>query len=329
MAVRIDAELGGRIDPPPRSTRRRLSNARVRPSLRRGQLVHRGRRAMWVIPSWLIRGYQTANAGDLAAAVAFNAVVALVPTILLLLSIAGLLLRNQEVFLQAIVTSFWVLTPGAAHDALETLVTVKHNGGWFGAVSLIGFAWIGSNFVSCLARSMNRIYGVRNRRFVHQRPRDFAVVLAFAVLALLASLAAILPSFFVAQELDFFFRAWKLAQGRFQILSYAISVLSATALFVVLYRVVPNAGQRLRDVWPGALTAAVLFVMLAQVFPIYLRLIGGVNRYGQAFGFVSLLVAWFYLLAHVLLFGTYVNATYQQHCRLKRSVAGRVLPGCG
>jgi len=147
---------------------------------------------------------------------------------------------------------------------------------------MFGFAWIGSNFVSCLARSTNKIYGVPNRRFVHQRPRDFAVVIVMAVLLL--------------------------ASGRVQILSYALSVLAAMVLLCVLYRVVPKANQTLRDVWPGAVTASLLFVLLVQVVPLYVLLIGGVNRFGLAFALVTLLVAWFYLLAHVLLFGSYVNA---------------------
>lgn len=320
MAVRVDRELHGRVQVRPQ----------VRPRLprRHGPVVSRGRRTAFHLWDWLYRGYRTANAGDLAAAVAFNALVALVPTALLLLSIAGFLLRSNEIYLRTVVTTFWVLTPGAAHDALVALTELKHKGGWFGAFSLLGFAWIGSNFVSCLARCMNKVYGVPNRRFVHQRPRDFGVVIVMAVLFLASALAATAPSLFLFHDLDYFFRAWALASGRVQILSYAVSMLAATMLFLVLYRVVPNANQKLRDVWPGSVTAALLFVLLVQAFPIYVRLIGGVNRYGQAFALISLLVAWFYLLAHVLLFGSYVNATYQRHCDLKRSVAGHVLPGC-
>jgi len=50
-------------------------------------------------------------------------------------------------------------------------------------------------------------------------------------------------------------------------------------------------------------------------------LLGGFNRYGAAFGLLSLLVAWFWVLAHLLLFGTYINATYQRHrrARMRRS----------
>jgi uncharacterized BrkB/YihY/UPF0761 family membrane protein len=55
-----------------------------------------------------------------------------------------------------------------------------------------------------------------------------------------------------------------------------------------------------------------LFVLLGQAFPLYLRLIGGVNRFGAAFGLLTLLVAWFAVLAHLLLFGCYVNVTYRR-----------------
>jgi uncharacterized BrkB/YihY/UPF0761 family membrane protein len=44
-------------------------------------------------------------------------------------------------------------------------------------------------------------------------------------------------------------------------------------------------------------------------------MLGGANRYGVVLGLVSLLVAWFLVLAHVMLFGTYVNATWQRHRR--------------
>jgi len=81
---------------------------------------------------------------------------------------------------------------------------------------------------------------------------------------------------------------------------------------------VPNAKQTVWDVWPGALVSAVLFLIVTQVFPIYLRFVGGSNRYGLALGLVSLLVAAFYALAHVILFGAYINATWQHHRHERR-----------
>jgi membrane protein len=280
----------------------------------------------WVLAAWrllqradrpleaigLVRAYRAADAGDLATVIAFNGLLALVPTTLLLVSVAGLLLRQERVLTTAREASLWALPQHDAHDALDVFLTARRQSARLGLVSLLGFVWIGGSFVGALARGMNGVYGVPNRRFVHQRLRAFAVVVVFAVLFLGAVLAATVPTLFVGQRLGAYFRTWPLAARNGQLVSYGLALLVAAVLFLVLYRVVPNAGQRLGDVWPGALTAALLFVGLSQAFPLYLRLVGGANRYGAVFGLLSLLVSWFYLLAHALLFGTYVNVTYRR-----------------
>ncbi|MCC6792177.1 MAG: YihY/virulence factor BrkB family protein [Thermomicrobiales bacterium] len=267
---------------------------------------------------WMLRGYQQANAGDLAAAVAYNALVALIPTFLLCLSVAGLFFRSDEVFTSTIYASLWGLPSSAAGDSLEAVLTAKRSSSWLGALSLAGFAWTGAGFVGCLARSMNRIYGVPGCGYMCEKRRGFFVILAFAALFILALVASTVPTFFVRTDLPAYFESWALAAGWYQVLGYVVAFAATVALFGMLYRVVPNAGQRLLDIWPGTLAAATLFVVMAQVFPLYLRLIGGANRYGAAFGLLTLLVAWFYVLAHLLLFGAYINATHQRHRRRQR-----------
>jgi len=267
--------------------------------------------------SWAHRGYSQANAGDLAAAIAYNALVSLIPTFLLLLAIAGVVFHRDDVFTTTIYSSAWGLPSGAASDAFEAVIQARRSSTWLGALSLAGFAWTGTGFVSCLARSMNRIYGVPGCGYMCEKRRGFFIILAFAALFLLSLLASTVPTLFVENDLNAYFSRFRLAAGWYQLLGYLVAVVSAGSLFGMLYRVVPNANQKLRDVWPGTLTAAVLFVAMAQGFPIYLRLLGGVNRYGAVFGLLSLLVAWFWVLAHLLLFGTYVNATHQH----RRSIA--------
>jgi membrane protein len=317
MVLRIDNAAGGRIGIPvhPAPVHRRSTKQRPASTNPFRRIWH-GISTMFY---WGLRGYQEANAGDLAAAVAFNAMIALVPTFLLCLSVAGLFLRIDDVLISTIYSSLWGLPPGAASDALDAALTARRNSTWLGALSLTMFAWTGTGFVSCLARSMNRIYGVPNCGYICEKRRGFFVILAFAMLFLLALIASTVPTLFVNADLPAYFQSWTLAEGTGQLLGYGLAILAAVVLFGVLYRVVPNAGQHLLDIWPGALAAAALFVVIAQVFPIYLRLIGGSNRYGAAFGLVTLLVAWFYALAHLLLFGAYVNATYHRHRRRRRA----------
>ncbi|HEV2128434.1 MAG TPA: YihY/virulence factor BrkB family protein [Thermomicrobiales bacterium] len=264
---------------------------------------------------WMIEGYQRANATDLASAVAFQALVAVVPMFLLLISVAGLFLQDGRVLQQAILTIAWVLPSSASNDAFTAAFEARRNSGLFGALSLLGFAWVGTGFVSAMARSMNRIYGVPNAGYLKEKQRGFIVILLFALFFLISVAASVVPTFFVANagDLPVVFRRWVLASGQGQLLSYALAVVAAYGLFVTIFRLVPNAKQRMPDVWPGAVISSLLFLLVTQAFPIYLRMVGGANRYGLVLGLISLMVIAFYALAHVILFGTYVNATWQRH----------------
>lgn len=277
---------------------------------------------------WMLDGYQRVNAGDLAAAVAFNALLAIVPTILLLITAAGLLLRDDELFADVAGATLWLLPAGLGGDSIQALVQARQRSGIFAIASLVGFLWVGATFFASLGRSMNRVYDVPDPPPVYQRLRGFLVVVAFAVLFIVTTVAALLPSLFFGDApaaLPLGIGDWPLVHGIYQVLSYVVAVLTSIALFGMLFRVVPNAGQRVDDVLPGTFVTAVLFVLLVQVFPLYLSLVRGLNRIGSAFAFLPLLLVWFYLLAHLLLFGAYINATYQgfRRCRIEQRASRR------
>jgi YihY family inner membrane protein len=227
-------------------------------------------------------------------------------------------MQRQEVLQTAIFAVVWALPLDEARQTLEALLGARQNRGWLGLLSLVGFFLVAVGFVNGLTRGMNRVYGVPNRHFIHQRLRSFAIVVLFAVLFVVAAFALTLPSLFIKQDVGVYFETWRLASTEGQIVSYLIGVAAAGLLFLVLYRLLPNAGQHLADVWPGALVAAALFGALAQAFPLYIRFNPTTDRLTLAFGAGALVVLWFYVLAHALLFGTYVNATYQRRRQRRR-----------
>lgn len=277
---------------------------------------------------WMLDGYQRVNAGDLAAAVAFNALLAIVPTILLMITVAGLLLRDERLFGDVASATQWLLPAGLSEDSIQALIEARQRSGIFAVASLVGFLWVGANFFASLGRSMNRVYEVPDPAPVKQRLRGFCVVVAFAVLFIVTTVAALLPSLFFGDApaaLPLGIGDWPLVHGIYQALSYVVAVLAAILLFGMLFRVVPNAGQRVDDVLPGTVVIAFLFVGLVQIFPLYLSLVRGFNPIGSAFAFLPLLLVWFYLLAHLLLFGAYINATYRQfrRCRIGQRASRR------
>src|SRR5689334_19130379 len=252
---------------------------------------------------WLIQGYRAITAGHLVAIVAFNALAALIPTLLLLVALAGFALRDAAALTATVQALEAALPTPDARTAVDAVLAVRRASGWFGVASLLGFVWIGTNFAGALAHCFNQLYGVAGCGFGCTRRKGVAVVIGSAGLLLLAGPAASVTTWLLGVE-----RGRDVAVIGARLVGDGIAVLAAAVFFLLLYRVLPNAGQRLRDVWPGALVAALLLVLAGQVFALYLRWTGGANRFGAAFGLVWLLVTWLVAFAHLLLVGAYVNA---------------------
>ena len=280
--------------------------------------------AFWqrfIVPvRWLYRGYVQKSAGDLAASVAYHALIAMLPMFFLVISVAGYFLRNDQEVLDAAFRVINEIFPAGsvATDAFQQAVDARQNSGWLGLISVVGFAWAGTGFVSSLARNLNRIYGVRGSGYFSEKRRGFVVILLFAFFFIVSSLLPIVTTFFVNQDLPEPLQRFILASTTGQLIAYGLSYASAVVLFLVIYRILPNAGQRFWDVLPGTLIAAALFLVMTQIFPIYIRLIGGVGRYGQVLGFITLIVASLYFLAHVMLFGGFINWNVQRKLRQRR-----------
>jgi membrane protein len=272
------------------------------------------------------RRYFSIRTNDLAAIIAFNGLIAVVPMFLLVVAIAGVLLRDDELFRDFRKTVISIFPSQNARDALNDASASRQNVGWFGLLSLIGFTWIGSSFVATVTRTINNLYDVRGSPFVRSRIRAVVVIVGFSILLMIVVLAGTLPTLFINAEVPRIFADVKslfLFQAIGQIVSYALSLVFAFLLFLIAYRYLPAVRQRWRDVVPGALVASLGLVLLTQVFPIYVRIYQSLpssSSIGAAFVFVSILVTWSYLLAHVLLIGAWLNARADERRRLKQAL---------
>jgi membrane protein len=101
------------------------------------------------------------------------------------------------------------------------------------------------------------------------------------------------------------------------------AVLSFLA-FVGVYRLVPDAPVRVRDVWPGALLATVLFETLKNVFAFYIQHFNNYDVVYGSLGAIMIFLLWTYLAANILLLGAAVAVEYP---RVQRGEYGAVGPG--
>ena len=85
-------------------------------------------------------------------------------------------------------------------------------------------------------------------------------------------------------------------------------------LFLLIYRILPNAEQTWRSVIPGALASLVLIMLISQLFPVYVKLFPPNHAY-SVFGVFLVLTFWLYLVGIVMVLGAELNAFLEQPAR--------------
>ncbi len=98
--------------------------------------------------------------------------------------------------------------------------------------------------------------------------------------------------------------------GRYRtILDIWTSPLVYWVLFGLIFKALPRAGIRWRDVWPGALLTAVLFWLGGYVIGLYLGYTFLTSIYGATGSLIALLL-WAYYSAWIILFGAKFTQVY-------------------
>jgi len=244
-----------------------------------------------------------------AVLIAWQAQFSLVPVLLGLLGILGLLLRDpaqRQALVAAVVGQF----PDQVGDLLAFMEETRQLGGLLGLASVVGLIWGGYWLFETMAQVFNQFHDAPERPLLGQVGMALTMMAVYAVLLPVSVLASGIPTFLAFlsdRALPFDVPGVAVATG------WLVSLGSAMLMFLALYRVVPNRPLTVAQVWPGAALAGVLFVLLSQAFPLYLRIFGGTYTAYKTLGLFLLLMTWVYCLALVTVLGAEVNAFRSEH----------------
>lgn len=251
---------------------------------------------------------------NLAILLAWGTLNTIIPVLLGLSAIVGLVFRDPE--RQAQITSivFNTLPPDTADLLRKVLTDLQENAGVVGIVGLLLLLNNGSGFFANMEGVFNQVYRVQDRNFLMQRVMALAMML-LAGLFLVITTTAYSAANILGSASDAVFGALPVqvpAKGLVAVLiGGAISLVSATVLFMLLYRILPNKAQTWRQVLPGSILATVLFLVLLQIFPLYLQLFGTRFRDYAIFGTFLLFMFYAYLQGLILVLGAELNAYLQ------------------
>jgi membrane protein len=247
------------------------------------------------------------NCLRLAASLAYYTALSLAPLVLLIVGLLGLVLDRQQVAGQLEAQLESLMGPAGRQLVTSILTTSSQEGGALATVVGLVTLFIGATAVfGELQTTMNLIWEVRPAptegvwagmwAWLKERVFSFAIVLALAFLLLVSLIVSAALAGAAAL-------VWGPAQTLLSRLLEIVASLAVLTLgFALLFRYVPDADIRWRDVWLGGVVTAVLFALGKTAIGYYLGQASVGSAYGAAGSMVVLLV-WVYYSALIVFFG--------------------------
>lgn len=272
-------------------------------------------RTLWIIVKHTFNGYVRKNLAQLAAAISYYALFSLVPLTIVAVSIAGFVLTDEGRRAELVDTILDAvpLSQDEGRSAVERAIdNVQRASGPIAVLGLGVTLWASSAMFGSIRKSLNVVWQVDE-----QRPWARAKLIDFAQVGMLS--AFLLGSIVLTGVL----RALREASADLGPLAYRSpawelpSILLPTLLtfvaFALMYRIVPAAHPRWRDIVPGAAAATLLFEFLKNTFAIY---VANFTNFDVVYGSLAgalLFVLYIYLASNILLVGAELAHSLQRY----------------
>ncbi|MGC4080791.1 MAG: YihY/virulence factor BrkB family protein [Vicinamibacterales bacterium] len=276
---------------------------------RRRMTLAQLRHVIWIT----INDWFTDQAPRSAAAVAYYAVFSLAPLLLIAIGIAGVVFGHDAARQRILEQATALLGPQGA-DALRILMGSRETAQSAGVVSTItGLVTLLIGAVGVLAQlknALNNVWDVQSKdatwaSFIRDYVGNVALVVAcgFLLLVSLIATAALNAATSVA-------RVWLPGPDPLWFLLDAVVGLAmTTAVFALIFKVLPDTNIQWRDVMGGAFVTALLFTAGRLALGAYLGREGANSAYGAAGSIVALLVYVYYSAQLVLLGAEFTHAS--------------------
>jgi len=261
---------------------------------------------VWATIKETISDWIDDGAARLAAALAYYSLLSLAPLLVISIAIAGFVF-GHDAARGRVAGELGAVVGAQAAEGIQSVVANAQSpvSGVLSTIVGVVTLFIGASGVfGELQSSLNSIWEVKRRPGrgiwgeVKDRFLSFTMVLGVAFL-LLVSL--VLNSILSAIGAKF---SQVLPGGElvWQALNFVFSLSVITGLFALIFKYVPDAAIKWRDVWLGAAVTAGLFTIGKFLLALYLGKAAIGSSYGAA-GSLIALVVWVYYAAQILLLG--------------------------
>ncbi|WP_017589829.1 YihY/virulence factor BrkB family protein [Nocardiopsis ganjiahuensis] len=260
-----------------------------------------------------MREFGADNLTDLAAALTYYAILALFPTLLVLVSLLGLagpdatrtLTDNASAVLPSDVAGF-------VTTSIENLQENQGAAGLVGIASLAVALWSASGYIAAFMRASNVVYDVPEGRPIWKTlPIRVGVTLLLVVLTTLTVLGVAISGG-VAERAGQLLGLGSAAVTVLDVAKWPVLLFMVVFMLAVLYWASPNAKRGFRWVSPGSVLAVVIWLVASLAFSFYIANFASYDRtYGSMAGVVVFLL-WLWISNIAILLGEEFNAEIER-----------------
>lgn len=233
-----------------------------------------------------------------AAQIAFFAVLSFVPLSMLLVGGFGLFFEDADIRKRVVQAVFEnvPLSQDADRARLEATVgDALDNTGRLGPVSVLLLLVAASGVMGALRHAINQAWDIHTRPpLVRRKALDIALVLgASTVLVFSVSLSA------TREAADWLGDAGWALDLVGDVLPFAFTV----AVVLFLYRVLPSPRPKTKEIWPGAVVAALLISVTRGALEVYFEHLADFGALYGSLGALMALLIFVYAVSMILVFG--------------------------
>src|SRR5215211_7311156 len=270
----------------------------------------------WGVIKRSLKYFKADNCTDWAAALTYYGLLALFPSIIVLVALAGVV-SDGERTVDTLLGIVEDVGAGGAIDAVEDpirdVVNQRNAAGaalWFG---LLGALWSASGYIGAFTRASNAIYGVKEgRRIWKLKPIQIGMTLVALIMVTLVALGLVVSGP-VAKAIgnamglgDSLVTAWQ--YGKWPVLLMITSLLIS-----LLYWYAPNVKQpKFRWFTIGGTFALLVLIVASAAFGFYIANFGSYNKTYGSLGAVIIFLVWLYIANLAILLGAEVNAELER-----------------
>lgn len=261
---------------------------------------------VWATIKETISDWIDDGAARLAAALAYYSLLSLAPLLVISIAIAGFVF-GHDAARGRVAGELGAVVGAQAAEGIQSVVANARSpvSGVLSTIVGVVTLFIGASGVfGELQSSLNSIWEVKRKPGrgiwgeIKDRFLSFTMVLGVAFLLLVSLVLNSVLSAIGAKFSEVLPGGELLWQG----LNFVFSLSVITGLFALIFKYVPDAAIKWRDVWLGAAVTAGLFTIGKFLLALYLGKAAIGSSYGAA-GSLIALVVWVYYAAQILLLG--------------------------